>query len=115
MGKGRKRRKNRVDKVADQLLEKIGQAVEELNVQTVTQVVKEKDIYYEDQGKHGKVTREVVQETQTVSRVDVPVDRNGIKQLVSALKEVQSLSQEESQEARALEVVLEGALKEYAQ
>ena len=52
---------------------------------------------------------------ESVSLVDVPVDRNGIKQLVSAVKEVQSLSQEASEEAKALEVVLEGALKAYAE
>ena len=115
MGKRRKTRKSRVDQVADQILDKIERAVEELTVQPVTQVRKEKDVFYENQDNPGKVTREVIQETQTVSLVDVPVDRNGIKQLVSALKEVQSLSQEESQEAKALEVVLEGALKAYAE
>lgn len=115
VGKRRKRKKNRVDQVADQILDKIEQAVEELTVQPVTQVRKEKDVFYENQDNPGKVTREVIQETQTVSLVDVPVDRNGIKQLVSALKEVQSLSQEESEEAKALEVVLEGALKAYAE
>ena len=114
-GKGKRRRKSRVDQVADQILDKIEQAVEELTVQPVTQVRKEKDVFYENQDNPGKVTREVVQETQTVSLVDVPVDRNGIKQLVSALKEVQSLSQEASEEAKALEVVLEGALKAYAE
>lgn len=115
VGKRGKRKKNRVDQVADQILDKIEQAVEELTVQPVTQVRKEKDVFYENQDNPGKVTREVIQETQTVSLVDVPVDRNGIKQLVSALKEVQSLSQEESEEAKALEVVLEGALKAYAE
>lgn len=115
MGKGKRRRKSRVDQVADQILDKIEQAVEELTVQPVTQVRKEKDVFYENQDNPGKVTREVVQETQTVSLVDVPVDRNGIKQLVSALKEVQSLSQEASEEAKTLEVVLEGALKAYAE
>ena len=112
---GKKRRKKRVDQVADQLLEKIGQAVEELNVQAVTQVRKEKEIFYENEENPGKVTREIVQEVKSVSRVEVPVDRNGIKQLVSALKEVQSLSQEETENAKALEVVLEGALKNYAE
>ena len=111
---GKKRHKNRVDRVADQILDKIEQAVEELNVQTVTQVRKEKEVFYENTDNPGKVTREVIQEIQSVSRVDVPVDRNGIKQLVSALKEVQSLSQEQTEEAKALEVVLEGALQEYA-
>ena len=74
MGKGKRRRKSRVDQVADQILEKIEQAVEELTVQPVTQVRKEKDVFYENQDNPGKVTREVVQETQTVSLVDVPVD-----------------------------------------
>ena len=115
MGRGKRKKKNRVDQVADQLLDKIEQAVEELGVQPVTQVRKEKEVFYENAETPGKVTREVVQETQTISLVDVPVDRNGIKQLVSALKEVQSLSQEESEEAKALEVVLEGTLKSYAE
>jgi len=88
VGKGRKRRKSRVDQVADQILDKIEQAVGELTVQPMTHVRKEKDVFYENQDNPGKVTREVIQETQTVSLVDVPVDRNGIKQLVAAQKAV---------------------------
>ena len=115
MGRGKKKRRNQVKRVADKLLDKIEQAVEELNLQTVTQVRKEKEVVYEKEGSRSKVSREVIQETESIALVDVPIDRNGIKQLASALKEVQSLSQEESEEARNLEVVLEGALKAYAE
>lgn len=115
MGRGKKRRRKRVDQVADKLLDKIEQAVEELTVQPVTQIRKEKEIIYEKDGSRSKVAREVVQETESIALVDVPVDRNGIKQLASALKEVQSLCEEEPEDSRALEVALEGALKAYAE
>lgn len=114
MGRRKRRSQKTMDQVAEQLLEKIGQAVEELSVQVVTEVRKEKELFYENEEMPAKVTREVTCETQTLTRVDVPVDRAGIKQLVSALKEVQSLSQEELEGEKNLEVVLEGALKEYA-
>lgn len=114
MAKGKKPRQKKLSKVADRLLDKICQAVEELDVQLVTEVCKEKEVYYDNEDKPGKVTREVTHETKKITRVDVPVDRDGIRELASALKEVQALSREENEEAAGLQVILEGALEDYA-
>lgn len=113
----KKHRKKRVLDVSDKLLDKIEQAVEELNIQVVKEVTKEKETFYENEESPKKATREVTREVQSVSKVESIVDRDGLKQLIAALKDVQDVQhaeQEESVELPSVSVILEGEVAEYA-
>lgn len=120
MSKRKKKRQKRLIEVADQLLEKLGQAVEELDQQVVTEVHKEKEVFYENEDSPKKATRETVRETETLKKVDSLVDRAGLKQLIAALKDIQEVQQLDenggSQEAvsDAMQVILSGEVGEYA-
>ena len=70
-----------VQDLADRLMEKLAQAIEELNLEITTRKVKTKD---ED----GEVTREILEKTETI------IDRMGLKQLTSVLKELQTIKGE---------------------
>lgn len=70
----------RVAELADRLLDKLSQAVGELDLQTVTHKVKTKDGCSEE-------TREF-----HVAQPGGTVDRAGLKQLTSVLKELQSIT-----------------------
>lgn len=113
----KKYRKKRVLDVSDKLLDKIEQAVEELNFQVVKEVTKEKETFFENEDSPKKATREITRETQSVSKVESIVDRDGLKQLIAALKDVQDVQHaelEETAEMPSVSVVLEGDVAEYA-
>lgn len=113
----KKPRQKRVLDVSDKLLSKIEQAVDELNYQLVKEVTKEKETFYDNEDSPKKATREVIRETQSFSRQESMVDREGLKQLIAALKDVQDVQHtelEETQEKDVLTVVLEGEVSHYA-
>lgn len=70
-----------VEALADQLLEKLAQAIGELNLEVTTRKVKTKD-------ESGETTTEVREVTESI------IDRAGLKQLTSVLKELQSIKGE---------------------
>lgn len=113
----KKQRKKRVLDVSDKLLDKIEQAVEELNYQVVKEVTKEKETFYENEDSPKKATREVTRETENLSKVESVVDREGLKKLIAALKDVQDVQhaeQEDGVSRNALAVILEGEVEDYA-
>ena len=126
----------RMEELTDRLLEKLETAIEELNIQLVRQVQKTKEIEYGDTDGGSKPIKEVVREEEQLCRTETIVDRRGLKQLASALrdlKEVQMLKDEldrKEQEARignlqkqanaekednAVEVVFEGDTEAYSE
>lgn len=110
-------RKKKVLEVSDRILEKIGQAVDELNYQVLKEVTKEKETFYENEDSPKKATREITRETEVLNRVESTVDREGLKQLITALKnvqEVQQAQQEDGREAETMAVILERELDNYA-
>lgn len=127
----------RIDQLTDRLLEKVERAIEELDMQLYKHTDKTKVIEYNNDRRPDKPTKEIVHEEEKLLEVKTIVDRQGLKQLASALrdiKEVKMLRSEldrQEQEARIanlqkqaeksgkddgkITVVLEGALKDYAQ
>ena len=70
-----------VEELADQLMGKLAQAIGELNLEVTTRKVKTKD-------DNGETTTEVREVTESI------IDRAGLKQLTSVLKELQTIKGE---------------------
>ena len=127
----------RIDDLADKLLNKLEKAIDELDLQLFKHVDKTKVIEYNNTLRPDKPTKEITHEEEKLLETKSIIDRQGLKQIASALrdiKEVKMLRTEldrQEQEARianlqkqaqkddsktgTVTVVLEGALKDYAQ
>ena len=70
-----------VEALADRLLEKLAQAIEELNQEVTARRVKKKD-------ENGNFTEEILEVKESF------IDRAGLKQLTSVLKELQAIKGE---------------------
>lgn len=81
----------RMETVSDKLLTRISQAIDELNVQVLREVRKEKELIYDHPQRTDKATREILVERETLTKVKAPVDRNGIKLLAAALKDIRDV------------------------
>ena len=99
-------RLTRIQDATDRLLDKIEQAISELNIQLVKETHKEKVVEYNNPERPDKATKEITHETEKVHEMTSIIDRQGLKQIASALKdikEVQMLKSEldhQEQEAR---------------
>ena len=128
-------RLTRIQDATDLLLDKIEKAIHELNIQLVKETHKEKVVEYNNPERPDKATKEITHETEKVHEMTSIIDRQGLKQIASALKdikEVQMLKSEldrQEQEARIanlrkqaeseeddneIQVVITGKAKEYA-
>lgn len=96
----------RIQDATDLLLDKIEQAITELNIQLAKETHKEKVVEYDNPDRPDKPTKEVTHEVEKIIEVSSIIDRQGLKQIASALKdikEVQMLKSEldrQEQEAR---------------
>ncbi len=81
----------RMELVSRQLLERISQAIVQLDRQVLREVRKEKEILYENPQRSDKATKEIITESETLTEVRTPIDRNGIKLLAAALKDVKDV------------------------
>lgn len=99
-------RMTRIYGISDRLLEKIEQAVDELDIQLMKKVNKVKEIEYKNHDRPDKPTKETILETETVEEFSTIIDRSGVKAIADALKsikEIQMLRSEldkQEQEAR---------------
>lgn len=84
-------KQERMDHVVGQLLDKIGQAITELDIQVLRTVRKEKEFLYDHPQRADKATCEIQVESETLTTVKCPVDRNGIKLLAAALKDLKEV------------------------
>lgn len=84
----------KVGDLADKLLIKLEQAIEELDQTMVTHKVKTRDIEYGDQTAKGKPTHEVITEEEKVLAMASVVDRGGLRLIASALKDLQAIKGE---------------------
>ena len=97
---------SRVLDITDKLLDKLEQAIEELDIQLYKSVVKTKEIEYNHDLRPDKPTKEIIHEEEKVIEVKSIVDRSGLKAIASSLrdiKEIQMLKTEldkQEQEAR---------------
>ena len=125
----------RIQDATDLLLDKIEQAISELNIQLAKETHKERVVEYNNPERPDKPTKEITHETEKILEFASIIDRQGLKQIASALKdikEVQMLKSEldrQEQEARIanlrkqaeseeddneIQVVITGKAKEYA-
>ena len=106
----------RLHDITDKLLDKLEQAVEELDTQMVTHSVKTKVIEYNNDLRPDKPTKETVTEEEQLIAVQTIIDRSGLKSITAALrdiKEVQMLkSNDDVREQNARIAVLEERTKE---
>ena len=82
---------SRIDELADQLLEKLEQAITELDLQLAKHTDKTKTIEYNNDRRPDKPTKEVVHEEEKLLEVKSIVDRQGLKQIASALKDIKEV------------------------
>lgn len=92
----------RIDDIADKLLDKIERAVDELDIHLVKSTTKEKVVKYNSKT---KPIKETIVENETINEVSSLIDRRGLQQLTSALKEIKDIkdikSQKDAEEQQA--------------
>ena len=81
----------RIHGLADQLLDKVEQAITELDLQLFKHVDKTKEIEYNNPQRPDKPTREIVHEEEKLLEVKSIVERNGLKQIAAALKDIKEV------------------------
>ena len=81
----------RIDQLTDKLLDKLEQAIEELDLQLFKHVDKTKEIEYNNDRRPDKPTREVIHEEEKLLEARSIVDRQGLKQIASALKDIKEV------------------------
>lgn len=83
----------RIDDLADKLLEKLEQAITELDLQLYKHTDKTKVIEYNNSLRPDKPTKETIHEEEKLLEVKSIVDRQGLKQIASALKDIKEVKQ----------------------
>ena len=81
----------RIDDLADQLLEKLEQAITELDLQLYKHTDKTKIIEYNNAERPDKPTKETIHEEEKLLEAKSIVDRQGLKQIASALKDIKEV------------------------
>ena len=125
----------RIDTLADKLLEKLEQAIVELDLQLYRHVDKTKVIEYNNSERPDKPTKEIIHEEEKLLEAQSIIDRQGLKQIASALKDIKEVKMlrteldRQEQEARIanlrrqaesedddneMQVIIKGKAKEYA-
>ncbi len=72
--------------LSDRLVDRIEQAISELDQAQVTHKTKTKIVEYKDYGAPGKPTKEIVSEEEQLLAVRSIIDRKGLQQVAAALK-----------------------------
>lgn len=81
--------------ISDSLIDKIEQAVTELDVAQVTNKKKTKVIEYNNGKRPDKPTKEIIEENEEIVSVQSIIDRRGLQQVAMALKAVFDMVAEE--------------------
>ena len=81
----------RIDDLADKLLEKLEQAITELDLQLYKHTDKTKVIEYKNDLRPDKPTKETIHEEEKLLEAKSIVDRQGLKQIASALKDIKEV------------------------
>ncbi len=82
---------SRVSDLTDKLLDKLEQAIEELDIQLYKNVVKTKEIEYNNHLRPDKPTKEIIHEEEKVLEVKTIVDRGGLKAIASSLRDIKEI------------------------
>lgn len=102
-----RRRAERVQVLADKLLDKIERSLDELDLVLAKQTSKVKEIEYRGPDAAGKPTKEIVREDERYTAMQTIIDRKGLRELTAALKdlkEVQMLRSELDQREQAARI-----------
>ena len=97
----------RVSDLTDKLLDKLEQAISELDIQLYKMVEKTKVIEYKNDKRPDKPTKETIHEEEKVLEVRTIVDRSGLKAIASSLrdiKEIQMLKTELDKQEQAARI-----------
>ncbi len=86
-------RLDRINSVADRLLDKMEEAIDQLNNHLVKNKKKTKVIEYKNSERPDKPTKETIEEIEEAEFVCGDIDRLGLKMLAGALKDVRGISQ----------------------
>lgn len=81
----------RIEKLTDKLLDKLEVAISELDLQLVRHTDKTKTIEYNNLDRPDKPTKEIIHEEEKVLEVSSIIDRQGLKQIASALKDIKEV------------------------
>lgn len=81
----------RIDDLADKLLDKLEQAITELDLQLFKHTDKTKVIEYNNDRRPDKPTKETIHEEEKLLEAKSIVDRQGLKQIASALKDIKDV------------------------
>ena len=100
-------RLTRLLSISDKLAAKLEQATEELDRQLVRNKKKTRVITYGDQAAKGKPTKEVIDELETLDTMKAPIDRLGLQQLSSALKNLRDVANTPRADEQSLEKIRE--------
>lgn len=87
----------RIDDLADKLLEKLEQAITELDLQLYKHTDKTKVIEYNNDLRPDKPTKETIHEEEKLLEAKSIVDRQGLKQIASALKDLKEVKMRRSE------------------
>ncbi|MBQ4528952.1 MAG: hypothetical protein II998_12870 [Clostridia bacterium] len=85
----KKERSLRILELSDRMLEKISRAIDEIDICTIRDKVKTKEVEYDSELK--KPVRETYSEKETVSLQHSTVDTGALRQLVSTLKDIRDI------------------------
>ena len=100
----------RLRSTADLLLDKVEQAISELDTKLCRQVEKEKQLEYDEESP-GKLAREHVTEKEPLLQVPGIIDRQGLRQIASALRDIRDIqflkSEQDTREQAARIALLE--------
>ena len=81
----------RIQNATDRLLDKIEQAIDELDKQIVKHVDKTKTIEYNNDQRPDKPTKEIIHEEENVIEVGTLIDRAGLKAISSAIRDIKEI------------------------
>lgn len=85
---------NRIQRLydlSDKIIEKLELAIEQLDISLITNKKRVREVEYTDSTAIAKPTREVITDTEEIEQVVTIIDRNGLKQLASALKDIKEV------------------------
>ena len=84
-------RMTRIMDASDRLLEKLEKAIEELDLHLATQKTKTKVIEYHNYERPDKPTKEIIEEEEKLIEFTSIIDRKGLHEVTSALKDLKEI------------------------
>lgn len=104
----------RIDGLADKLLDKLEQAITELDRQLCKHTDKTKTIEYDNSLRPDKPTKEIIHEEEKLMEFASIVDRQGLKQIASALKDIKEVKMLKSELDRQEQEARIASLRKHA-